>query len=397
MGQHGRVEADDLASAPFKRVCSLPSHSHDSDHEAIMTNIFAGGKFYVSLQVPECNKVKATIRDHGGEVTTKEADAHYLLFDPDKAHKAPNGALNYRIILDSVKEKCFQNQDRYRLQNIGPRPVGSIRPIKTRRAKFTAEEDITIWTLANDYEAGKIAPGKAEMWKNLERQVNDWELRNTLQFKGNCNQNPRHTWQSYQDRYTKILKHNPPAGVRTETRDSASQTSRKRGQSEDDQQNESNTKKKRTSIEADPERNEASNGSEGIKAQRPVQAESTTKGVDEAANTHAHNEDTQQQEMALSQPENGIADRDTQMGESMPDMFSLPLPPGGFETQPQETDGADHNFSLEFDDVDQEDEQHEEEESDVPAKETQTSFPELIQKFLDEGYNNNEVRTVSST
>jgi len=218
----------------------------------------------------------------------------------------------------------------------------------------------------------------------------------TLQFNADGKQNPRHTWQSYQDRYTKILKHNPPAGVRIETREPPSQQSRKRHQSEDDQQNESNTKKKRASIEADPERNEASNGSESITPQRPVQAKSPTKIVDKAASSRAYNEDSLQQEIVLNQPENGITDNDTQMGETMPDTFSLPLPPGGFETQPQDTDDLDHNFSLEFDDVDQEDEQDEEEEGNVPAEETQMSFPELVQMFLDEGYNNNEVRAVSS-
>ena len=138
-----------------------------------MSNIFAGGKFYVSLQVPECTKVKATIRTHGGEVTTREADAHHLLFDPDKAQNAPNGALDYKIISDSVKEGGFQQQDRYRLQSIGSRPVGSTKPVKQTRAKFTAEEDLIIWNLAKDYESGLIAPGKAEMWRNLERQVSD--------------------------------------------------------------------------------------------------------------------------------------------------------------------------------------------------------------------------------
>jgi len=134
-------------------------------------NLFAGGKFYVSLQVRECNRLKALIRDGGGEITTREGDAHYLLFDPDQPHKAPEGALDYKIISDSIEHGVFQGKDSYRLESVDPRPVGSLKPARTTRARFTEEEDLAIWNMVKKLESGQIAPSKAEMWKNLERQV----------------------------------------------------------------------------------------------------------------------------------------------------------------------------------------------------------------------------------
>ncbi|KAL3962596.1 hypothetical protein ACCO45_004119 [Purpureocillium lilacinum] len=127
------------------------------------------------------------IKNNGGTVVPLEKNADILIADHARKD-APAGSYSWKFVTESVENGIIQIKDRYR---IGPDPdlprtVGSTdRPGKATRTRFTHSEDVALvkWVLRHgEHFAGN------KIYQEFERA------------------NPRHTWQSWRDRFTKMLQ-----------------------------------------------------------------------------------------------------------------------------------------------------------------------------------------------
>ncbi|PZC96477.1 Myb-DNA-bind-2 multi-domain protein [Pyrenophora tritici-repentis] len=159
--------------------------------------LFTGKKFFVAQRVPIRKHLLDDIKSNGGEVVLLEKQADYLIADHFQNH-CPPGSISYQFIEESIKQGELANPDDH---PAGP-PIGQAReagathqPPKIGRSAYTAEEDRILYKWVRDAEAaGGLASGN-ELYKQLEQKY------------------PRHTWQSWRDRYLKKLKQYPPKGL----------------------------------------------------------------------------------------------------------------------------------------------------------------------------------------
>ncbi|KAF1938162.1 hypothetical protein EJ02DRAFT_410981 [Clathrospora elynae] len=157
--------------------------------------LFAGKKFWVAQRVPSRHRLLDDIKANGGEVVTLEKKADYLIADHFR-RDCPPGSISYEFIEKSVRHGELGNPDDHRA---GP-PLGEARepgavnrPAKGSRAAYTPEEDRILHKWVRDAEqSGGLASGN-EIYKQLEAKY------------------PRHTWQSWRDRYLKQLRNRPPS------------------------------------------------------------------------------------------------------------------------------------------------------------------------------------------
>ncbi|KAF5025583.1 hypothetical protein F66182_2327 [Fusarium sp. NRRL 66182] len=163
----------------------VPTVTYDGVPSAEGGNIFKDCKFWIAQRVPKRNEWIELIEQNGGEVKPLEKQADMLIADHARKD-VPPGSYSWKFIDDSVKNGIVQIKDRYligRHPDI-PRPVGSNLPKKSTRTPYTREDDARLakWALAH---ADEVKGNK--IWQNYERI------------------NPRHTAQSWRDRYLKKL------------------------------------------------------------------------------------------------------------------------------------------------------------------------------------------------
>ncbi|KAH7069896.1 hypothetical protein BKA63DRAFT_545438 [Paraphoma chrysanthemicola] len=157
--------------------------------------LFAGKKFWVAQRVPSRNRLLDEIKANGGEIVLLEKKADYMIADHFR-RDCPPGSISYEFVEKSIQEGRICDPENHR----AGRPVGEARepgainrPAKGTRALFTPEEDRILYKWVRECEAaGGLASGN-EMYKPLEVQY------------------PRHTWQSWRDRYLKYLRDRPPS------------------------------------------------------------------------------------------------------------------------------------------------------------------------------------------
>ncbi|OAG00180.1 uncharacterized protein CC84DRAFT_1169025 [Paraphaeosphaeria sporulosa] len=157
--------------------------------------LFAGKKFWVAQRVSSRQRYLDLIRSNGGEIVLLERKADYLIADHASIH-CPPGSISYTFIDESVEKGELQDPEGHRA---GPsegtaRAPGSLsRPAKGTRVAYTPEEDRILYKWVHDSgKAGGLASGN-EIYKQLEKK------------------HPRHTWQSWRDRYVKTLRNRPPS------------------------------------------------------------------------------------------------------------------------------------------------------------------------------------------
>ncbi|KAF4972446.1 hypothetical protein FSARC_1013 [Fusarium sarcochroum] len=149
-------------------------------------NIFKDCRFWVAQRVPQRPMFVNMIKQNGGTVVPLEKHADMLIADYTKIKDVPPGSYSWKFIEDSVKHGIIQLKDKYLIgrHSDAPRPVGSHQNSRSTRTKFDAEDDARIakWVLEHPLEqkGNKI-------WQEYERI------------------NPRHTAQSWRDRYIKKL------------------------------------------------------------------------------------------------------------------------------------------------------------------------------------------------
>ncbi|KAL8736682.1 MAG: hypothetical protein Q9166_000048 [cf. Caloplaca sp. 2 TL-2023] len=163
------------------------------DGTGIQGSLFQGAKFWLSQKVPQRKRFVEEVKANGGEVTPLEKEADVKIVDHARKEQLP-GTYSYRYIEDSVRNSALEDLEKHA---VGPpvgtlRPVGSIiQPAKSARTKFTSEDDHALVTWVVGFEQRGGASSGNEIYKQLEAQ------------------NPRHTWQSWRDRWVKTLKHLP--------------------------------------------------------------------------------------------------------------------------------------------------------------------------------------------
>ncbi|KAJ4192601.1 hypothetical protein NW755_003748 [Fusarium falciforme] len=150
-------------------------------------NIFKDVKFWVAQRVPLRSTWIDDIKQNGGIVVPLEKHADMLIAD-HKRLDAPPGSYSWKFIEDSVRNGIIQIKDKYR---IGPdpdlpRPVGAKHGAKTTRTPFTKDDDANLarWVLS---QRSQQQQGNA-IYQQYEAI------------------NPRHTWQSWRDRFVKRLQ-----------------------------------------------------------------------------------------------------------------------------------------------------------------------------------------------
>ncbi|KAF4461678.1 hypothetical protein FALBO_11510 [Fusarium albosuccineum] len=150
-------------------------------------NIFKDVKFWVAHRVPMRNHFVELIKQNGGFVVPLEKQADMLIADHMKEDKAPPGSYTWKFIEDSIQNGIIQIKDKYR---IGPdpdlpRPVGANRAAKSTRTPFTPDDDARLakWVLSHPSPQSGNA-----IYQEYEKI------------------NPRHTWQSWRDRFVKKIK-----------------------------------------------------------------------------------------------------------------------------------------------------------------------------------------------
>lgn len=157
--------------------------------------LFQGLKFWVAQRVPMRASYLAKIEANGGQVVKLEKQADFRIADHFR-RECPPGSTSYEFIDKSIAKGELLDPDNFAA---GPRlgtarDVGSIvHPAKGTRAAYTPEEDRQLYKWVRDAQAAGIAVSGNELYKQLEQK------------------NPRHTWQSWRNRYLKKLQHLPPA------------------------------------------------------------------------------------------------------------------------------------------------------------------------------------------
>ncbi|CAL8578975.1 hypothetical protein XPA_004739 [Xanthoria parietina] len=185
-----------------------------ADATGIHGSLFQGVKFWLSQKVPQRSRFIEEVKANGGEVMYSEEEAEVKIVDPARKPQLP-GRFSFQYIENSVRNGALEDLENYA---VGP-PVGTIRavgsrsqPVKSGRTKFTAQDDHELLNWVRTFEQRGGATSGNEIYKQLEAK------------------NPRHTWQSWRDRWVKTLKDlpqsafisrdappTPPADQRVET------------------------------------------------------------------------------------------------------------------------------------------------------------------------------------
>ncbi|KAF2472627.1 uncharacterized protein BDR25DRAFT_333388 [Lindgomyces ingoldianus] len=156
--------------------------------------LFAGKKFWVAQRCPLRNYYLNLIKSNGGQVVMLEKLADYLIADHLRKD-CPPGSISYMFLDKSIKKGELDDPEKY---PAGPpigkaRDAGSIRPSKGVRTSYTAEDDRVLYRWVQDHLKQGGSDAGNELYKQLEAR------------------NPRHTWQSWRDRYIKQLRDRPPS------------------------------------------------------------------------------------------------------------------------------------------------------------------------------------------
>ncbi|KAI9845080.1 MAG: hypothetical protein M1837_005084 [Sclerophora amabilis] len=162
------------------------TNAHGSSN--LRGSLFEGQKFWIAQRVPQRSRLLEQIQSNGGEITALDKKADVRIVDHVRKDIQP-GCHSFRYITESVRNGQLEDLDAHA---VGPpsstaRSVGASRPGKRSRTPFTAEDDRILYKWVTDQEhKGERVLGN-EIYKQLEER------------------NPRHTYQSWRDRWVKYV------------------------------------------------------------------------------------------------------------------------------------------------------------------------------------------------
>ncbi|KAL8971174.1 MAG: hypothetical protein Q9183_001172 [Haloplaca sp. 2 TL-2023] len=164
--------------------------------DGVQGQLFQGKKFWLAQKVPSRSRFIEEVKANGGEVVPLEKLADIKIVDHARKERIP-GTFSYRYIETSVRNGVLEDLDQHA---VGP-PEGTVReagstiqPSKSGRTQFTEEDDrmLVKWVLDMERNGGSTRGN--EIYKQLEAK------------------NPRHTWQSWRDRWVKTLRFRSRSG-----------------------------------------------------------------------------------------------------------------------------------------------------------------------------------------
>ncbi|KAI9858684.1 MAG: hypothetical protein M1813_007316 [Trichoglossum hirsutum] len=155
--------------------------------------LFAGKKFWFSQKLPQRSHFIGLVKANGGEVVPLEQHADIKIVDPLFKKNIPPGSYSYTYIEKSVRDGELQDLEEHKAgpEAITSRLVASQRPAKGTRLSYSTEDDRCLydWVTSHERSGGKILGNL--IYQQLE-QIN-----------------PRHPWQSWRDRWVKVLSQRP--------------------------------------------------------------------------------------------------------------------------------------------------------------------------------------------
>ncbi|KAH6629075.1 hypothetical protein C7974DRAFT_453630 [Boeremia exigua] len=161
--------------------------------------LFEGRKFYVVQRVPNRAALLDAIKANGGFIVQLEKQADWMIADHFR-RDCPPGSISYDFVQKSIAKGEVLDPDNF---PAGPQlgtardPGSLVRPAKSTRAHFTADEDRILYKWAKDAQVSGVRVGGNEIYKQFETQ------------------HPQHPWQSWRDRYLKKLQHMPASAFTT--------------------------------------------------------------------------------------------------------------------------------------------------------------------------------------
>ncbi|KAK6854238.1 hypothetical protein PG995_009331 [Apiospora arundinis] len=154
--------------------------------------LFKDKKFWVAHRMPARQTWRDHIKNNGGQTVALEKDADYLIVDHVWKNPPP-GSYSWRWIEDSVKKGELLDPEDYL---VGAKPedqprAGPSAPAKGTRTPFTGEDDRILmeWVLKREGQGESILGNK--IYQELAKK------------------NPRHTFQSWRDRWVKKIQFQP--------------------------------------------------------------------------------------------------------------------------------------------------------------------------------------------
>ncbi|CEL05261.1 hypothetical protein ASPCAL06379 [Aspergillus calidoustus] len=158
-------------------------------------HLFKGMSFWLSHNVPQRSRFKELIQQNGGFVRLQEKDADVLIVDHKKKNLPPN-VYSYQFIEKSIQNGVLQDLENYKAGPSSHRPVGATNiPTKGHRLAYTLEDDQILWDYMQPFE------------RNSTAGIQGNKLYQDLAAK-----HPRHTYQSWRDRYIKRVRGRPRPG-----------------------------------------------------------------------------------------------------------------------------------------------------------------------------------------
>ncbi|KAK2761754.1 hypothetical protein FQN54_001582 [Arachnomyces sp. PD_36] len=177
-----------------------------------MGDLFVDKKFWFSRNVPQSQRLKELVQSHGGNVVLLENQADIRLTDHAKRDPPPN-SYSYQYVEKSVQNGKLENLEDHR---VGP-SRGVVRPVggRTSRRPFTAEDDKILrnWMEPHEHAQGSVSGNK--IYQDLEAK------------------HPQHTFQSWRNRYLKVVRNAQPS-VSPLSTEVAAHTTRHHERSADD-------------------------------------------------------------------------------------------------------------------------------------------------------------------
>ena len=153
--------------------------------------LFQGQKLWFSATVPQRQLFIEKVKANGGEVVQLEKQADILLVDHMRKNPAP-GTHSYKYVDLSIRKGRLENLDDHVVgaASRANRPVGSVTIApKGGRNHYTDADDQFLWNWVKPLEEAGGATSGNSIYQQLEAA------------------NPRHTYQSWRDRWLKYVRH----------------------------------------------------------------------------------------------------------------------------------------------------------------------------------------------
>ena len=166
-------------------------HNGVRSDEPTTEGLFEGQKFWFSSTVPQKSRFIEDVKANGGEVVPLEKQADICLFDHMRKNPPP-GMYSYQYVEHSVRNGQLERLEAHKiggLETRASRPVGSVTlASKGSRTPFTEADDQFLWDWMKRHKGLRGSAGNA-LFRQLEEV------------------NPRHTFQSWRDRWLKYVQY----------------------------------------------------------------------------------------------------------------------------------------------------------------------------------------------